>query len=312
VRDWGRPVAWPQGKQFAFTIFDDPDGQTLETSRLVYDFLGEMGFQTTISVWVVGPQREPNSGGETCASPAYLKHVQDLAVKGFEVAWHNATPHTSTREETAHALDQFRQHFGHDPISMANHYNGEALYWGPNRLSGIRRSLYLWLTRYKAANRHFGHVEGHPYFWGDLCHDRIRYCRNFIFSSLNSLRICPWMPYYDPERPWVNRWFAASEGAQGPAFMRTMSEANQDRLEEEGGACILYTHFGHGFTSNGKLQPDFVRLMRRLSRKGGWFVPAHTILDYLAARRGVFTLDASARSAIEWRWLAEKTFRGTS
>ena len=26
-----------------------------------------------------------------------------------------------------------------------------------------------------------------------------------------------------------------------------LTEAAQDRLEAEGGACIMYTHFGHGF-----------------------------------------------------------------
>jgi hypothetical protein len=312
VGDRPKPVAWPNGKRFAFTIFDDPDGQSLETSRIVYRFLTDLGFRTTIGVWPLGARRAPNSGGETCANPEYLDHVRRLAADGFEVAWHNATLHTSTREETAEGLDLFRAHFGRDPLSMANHYNGEALYWGPERLSGIRRSMYLLLTRHKAANQHFGHVEGHPYFWGDLCQERIRYCRNFIFPGLNTLRACPWMPYHDPDRPWVNRWFAGSEGAQGAAFLRVIREANQDRLEDEGGASIVYTHFGHGFVSDGKLNPSFVRLMRRLSQKNGWFVPVHVILDHLAAERGVFALDADTRRVIEWRWLAAKTLRGTS
>ncbi len=212
--DWLKPVVWPNGKRFAFTIFDDPDGQSLEVSRIVYRFLADLGFRTTIAVWPLAARRQPNSGGETCANPQYLEHVRKLAANGFEVAWHNATLHTSTREETAEGFDRFRGYFGHDPMSMANHYNGEALYWGPERLTGIRRSLYNLLTRFRAASRHFGHVEGHPYFWGDICRNRIRYCRNFIFSDFNTLRMCPWMPYHDPQRPWVNRWFAGSEGAQ--------------------------------------------------------------------------------------------------
>jgi hypothetical protein len=110
----------------------------------------------------------------------------------------------------------------------------------------------------------------------------------------------------------VNRWFAGSEGAQAPAFLKTIRDANQDRLEEDGGASIMYTHFGHGFVSDGKLDPTFARLMQRLSKKNGWFVPAHVLLDHLAAERGVFELNASARRRLEWRWLAEKTLRGTS
>ncbi len=148
--------------------------------------------------------------------------------------------------------------------------------------------------------------------WGDLCRERIRYCRNFVFSNLNTLRMCPWMPYHDPERPWVNRWFAGSEGAQGSAFLKAIRETNQDQLEAEGGASILYTHFGHGFVEGGRLKSEFVHLMERLSKKNGWFVPSSVILDHLAAERGVLTLDASLRRSLEWRWLEEKIFRGTS
>ena len=307
-----KPVAWPDGKRFAFTVFDDPDGQSLETSRLVYHFMADLGFRTTIAVWPLGTRREPNSGGETCANPEYLEHLRQLAEAGFEIAWHNATAHTSVREETQEGLEWFRLNFGHDPVSMANHYNGEALYWGPERVTGTRRLTYQLLTRFKRANQSFGHVEGHPWFWGDLSRERIRYCRNFVFENLNTLRACPWMPYYDPKRPWVNRWFAGSEGAQGPAFLKALAERNQDRLEAEGGASIVYTHFGHGFVDRGKLRPEFRRLMERLRKKNGWFVPAATILDHLAADRGVLTLNDSLRRALEWRWLGEKLFRGTS
>jgi hypothetical protein len=312
VADPEAAVRWPNGARFAFTVFDDPDGQSLETSSLVYRFLADLGFRTTIAVWPLAARREANSGGETCANPQYREHLMRLAGEGFEIAWHNAAPHTSTREETREGLERFRDYFGAHPLSMANHYNGEALYWGPARLTGLRRALYLALSRFSAAGRHFGHVEGHPNFWGDYCRERIRYCRNFVFADLNTLRACPWMPYYDPLRPFVNRWFAASEGAQGPTFLKTMADQNQDRLEAEGGAAIVYTHFGHGFVDNGKLRPEFVRLMERLRKKNGWFVPATTMLDHLAAERGVCTLDDRTRARLEWRWLAEKIFRGTS
>jgi hypothetical protein len=59
-------VAGRQG--FAFTVFDDPDGQSLETTRLVCSFLADLGFRTTIGVWPLDIRREPNSGGspESC------------------------------------------------------------------------------------------------------------------------------------------------------------------------------------------------------------------------------------------------------
>lgn len=312
MADQSKAISWPEGRRFAFTVFDDPDGQSLETSRLVYRFLDDLGFRTTVAVWPLGTRRKRNSEGETCERPEYVEHLRNLLAKGFEIAWHGATAHTSTREETLEGLNRFRQCFGAYPASMANHYNGEALYWGPSRLTGASRIAYQILTRRRSMNRHFGHVEGHPWFWGDLCRERIQYCRNFTFSNLNTLRACPWMPYHDPNRPWVNRWFASSEGAQGAAFFRVTSDAYQDRLEAEGGAAIVYTHFGHGFVENGKLRPEFQRLMKRLREKNGWFVPASVMLDHIAAQRGVFTLDDSTRRTLEWRWLGEKVFRGTS
>ena len=84
------------------------------------------------------------------------------------------------------------------------------------------------------------------------------------------------------------------------------------RLEAEGGACIMYTHFGHGYVQNGKLTPEFRRTMERLAAKNGWFVPVSALLDFLVQSRGATTLTQENRSRIETRWLWEKLFRGTS
>jgi hypothetical protein len=55
------------------------------------------------------------------------------------------------------------------------------------------------------------------------------------------------MPFHDPDRPFVKYWFASSEGPSVQTFNETLSEANQEKLEAEGGACIMYTHFANGF-----------------------------------------------------------------
>jgi hypothetical protein len=305
-------VTWPEGRRFAFTIFDDPDAQQLEGTRLVYSFLADLGIRTTVAVWPVAPRRKPNSPGETCANPAYRNFLLELKERGFEIAFHNATPHSSTREETIEAVDVFERYFAASPSSMANHYNEEAIYWGTARLTGWRRVVYDLATRGKNSGRFFGHIEGHPTFWGDVCQKRIRYCRNFVFSNINTLNACPWMPYSDPLRPYVARWFSASEGNNARAFLATIHDRHQDRLEEQGGACIMYTHFGHGFVNDGKLDPEFRRLMVRLARKGGWFVPTSTLLDFLAEERGITVLNDQRRRSLETHWLWEKLFRGTS
>ena len=302
-------VEWPAGRRFAFTVFDDPDAQALEAGREVYALLADLGFRTTKAVWLMEPP-ERNSPGETCASPAYLKFNLALQESGFEIAYHNGAPGTLERRDVIRSLDLFREYFGTDPASMANHYNGDAMYWGDARLSGPVRRVYKLLSR--GPKPHFGHVEGHPCFWGDVCRQRIRYCRNFVFRRLNTLSVCPYMPYTDPDRPYVQAWYAASEGANCRSFLRLCAESEQDRLEEDGGACIMYAHFGHGFVQDGALHPEFKRLMTRLAARNGWFVPVTTLLDQLRHRRGLHTLTAVQRSRMEATWLMGKLVHGTS
>jgi hypothetical protein len=120
------------------------------------------------------------------------------------------------------------------------------------------------------------------------------------------------MPYFDPQRPYVHGWYASSEGADAGKFLATVAEANQDRLEEEGGCCIMYTHFGKGFCQEGKLNPAFRSLMERLSRKGGWFAPVTDVLDHIVAQRGPHTITDGERARLEWAWLSQKLRGGTS
>ena len=309
-----RKIVWPDGKAFAFTVFDDPDGQSLAGSELVYGLLADLGFRTTKAVWPVGPVRERNSGGDTCASVPFRRHAVALKARGFEIAYHLAAPHSSAREETIDALDRFRDYFGTPPVSMANHYNREAIYWGASRLSGAARCLYHTVTLGRSAGRYRGHVQGSPYFWGDVCQAQIRYCRNFVFRDINTLRACPQMPYHNPMHPWMNFQFASTEGDQCAAFLAAINEAAQDRLESEGGACIMYTHFGLGFEDRGRAVPRFRDLMQRMSRKNGWFVPASTLLDYLLStkRESERILTPQDRRELEWRWLRQKLVHGTS
>jgi hypothetical protein len=307
-----RTVRWPDGKSFAFTIFDDPDGQTLEGCRTIYDFLTGLGFRTTIGVWPRAPIREANSPGETCDNPAYRGYVQSLQSRGFEVGYHNTTAHSSTRGEIAAGLEAFRDYFGGAPIAMANHYNAEAIYWGRSRLSGARRALYRTATLWRADDEFFGHVPRSAYFWGDLCKEYVRYCRNFVYAEANTLKACPWMPYHDPARAYVDHWYASSEGANIESFVRTLAPENQDSLEAEHGACIMYTHFGHWFVRDGQLDGRFRALIERLSRKNGWFVPVSTLLEHLRAARGDTVITNRERASMEWNWLRRKLVKGTS
>lgn len=306
-------IRWPEGKDFAFTVFDDTDLVTLANTKPVYDFCLGLGMQFTKSVWPLRGSAVPRVGGLTCEDQEYLAWTRQLQSAGVEIGYHLATYHTSTRNESEHGLERFRELYGHYPLSMANHTGcDECIYWGSARLSGINRTVYNLLTRRRRHGRYFGHVSDHPLFWGDLCKARIKYVRNFVTGEINTLKFCPSMPYYDPERPLVNYWFSASEGPEVRAFVRRISERNQDCLEAEGGACIMYTHFACGFVTDGKLNPRFEQLMTRLARKNGWFVPVATLLDYLLEQRGHREITRPERAQLERRWLGTKLFTGTS
>jgi hypothetical protein len=304
---------WPGGKTFAFTVFDDPDGDTLSARRHVYPLLYDLGILTSKAVWPIGPLRETNSDGETCADPDFRRDAQQLQDKGFEISYHSAAPHSCTRAEVIQSLEDFRSYFGSYPVTMANHYNADAMYWGQARLTGpVRRGIYNAMTLGKNRTRFSGQVETSPHFWGDHCREKIGYCRNLVYREINTLKACPLMPYHDPARPYVKEWFSSAEGAVCSSFNKTISEANQDQLEAEGGLCIMYTHFGKGFVEDGKINQRFRDLMTRLSKKNGWFVPVSTMLAYLREQNGKRIITEEQRSELEWRWLGNKCFYGTS
>lgn len=304
-------IKWPYGKDFAFTIFDDPDLDTVENVAAIYPFLSDLGFRTTKAVWPVRGQGTPKIGGSTCEDERYLNLVLSLKEQGFEIALHNVTHHTSTREQTARGLETFRRLFGHDPYSMANHSGcHENIYWESARVSGVQRLIYnmVNLNLNWRNNRSQGHIEASPLFWGDLCREKIKYVRNFVLGDINTLKACPAMPYHDPARPYVNSWFVASEGPRMESFNTMLSEKNQERLAGERGACIMYTHLASGFLEEGHLNARFKFLMERLSRMNGWFVPVRTLLDFVLQVRGEHSITCLERSELERQWLWHKLF----
>jgi hypothetical protein len=242
-----------------------------------------------------------------CEDSEYLGWALDLQAQGFEIGLHSVASGASRRDRTIAGIERFRALFGTAPISYTTHLtNPEGIYFGPARLSGCRRTLYEHYARKIHKMRFRGHVEGDEFFWGDICRATVKYVRNFVFADINTLKVCPEMPYHDPTKPYVNYWFASAEGKEVNRFVATISEANQDRLGEEGGACIMYTHFAYGFSSGSGIDRRFERLMRRLARMNGWFVPVRTLLDYLLEKKGPHELSPSERRRLEWRWLLHK------
>jgi hypothetical protein len=305
---------FPGNKTFAFSIFDDTDSSTLENIQPVYGLLRDLGFRATKSVWPLAGAPGARFGGETLQDREYLEFVQELQRDGFEIGLHNVRSGSAPREVVHRGFEEFRIRLGAYPTSHANHCdNSENIYWGSRRLNRTSARLaYNLGTRYQNGNFQ-GHVPGSEYFWGDLCKTHIRFVRNFVFDEVNLERVNPTLPYHDERKPFVNFWFSSCEGGDVTKFCSTLSEANQDRLVEESGICIMYTHFASGFASRGMLEPGFARLMRRLSRLDGWFVPVSELLEFLMSKKSEKkdrNIPAGELASMENRWLRYKLWVG--
>lgn len=296
---------FPASAKFAFSIFDDTDLSTVENVGPIYRLLSEIGMRTTKSVWPLASVAEAQVAGASLQDPDYLAFVLGLQRMGFEIALHNARNICSTRSEIRTGLDEFKRLMGHDPRVHTNHAgNRENLYWGPARFSTVA-PFYRAMT--SLHQRKFeGHIESSSYFWGDLCRERIEYVRNFVFREINLDRINPTMPYRDDRRPFVNMWFSSSEASDCATFCELLSEANQDRLEEEHGICIAYTHFACGFANDGVVHPRVEYLLRRLARKNGWFVPVSTLLDFVRQQRQTTSIPRAELEGMEREWLFDR------
>jgi hypothetical protein len=298
-------LSFPGGKRFAFTILDDTDDGTEASVGPVYDLLAAVGINATKTVWPVGcPEGSPIFfAGDTLDSPEYRRFVLALAERGFELAFHGATMESSERERVVRALERFRELFGSWPRVHANHaYNRDNLYWGTSRVDLAPVRWFYRLTNGRPIDWFQGHVEGSPYWWGDLCRARIDYVRNLTFDEVNLRNVNPSMPYHDPARPHVRWWFSATDVEDGPAFARTLDERAQDRLEAEGGICLVATHFGKQYVREGRVHPRIEGLIRRLASRPGWFPTVGELLDWLRAQRGSDRLPAAEWRSMQARW----------
>ena len=304
---------FPAQKRFAFTIFDDTDRSTLENTAPVYRFLSQIGLRTTKSVWCLPSVKTARIDGATLDDQRYREFIVELNKGGFEIALHNVRNYDTPRKLIKLGFDRFRDTLHLSPRIHCNHdTNRENLYWGPSRIEApAARLLYNAATRFKYRNFYGGHEERSPYFWGDICKNEITYVRNFVFNEINLDRVNPTLPYHDPTKPLVNFWFSSTEGGDVESFCKAISEANQDRLEEEGGVCIMYTHFAAGFAQQGQLHAAFSGLMRRLAAKNGWFVPVAQLLDHLRSINANAEIPRAERVNMERRWLFSKFRTGT-
>jgi hypothetical protein len=303
---------FPDGQRFAFTVIDDTDVSTVENIAPVYGLLERLGLRTTKTVWPLSTSVADSNfaGSESLEDPAYLDFVLDLKRRGFEITWHSPAMESSERREIELGMERFRELIGHYPRIHASHAeNRENPYWGHRR---VDIASLRWMLRRMSAfpEDHFlGDVEGSRYWWGDLAERHIQYARNLTFETTNLARVNPSMPYRDPHRPMMARWFSASDGPDVRAFCRLLEPSGQDRLEREGGFCIVATHFGKGFAPDGALDPEFVGTMERLAERPGWFPTVGELLDWLLEQRDSEDLPRWEWTRMQLRWFLEGFLR---
>jgi hypothetical protein len=157
--------------------------------------------------------------------------------------------------------------------------NRDNLYWG--------RHLYAfapfrWAAAWMIPHEFAGHDPSSEYFWGDAAQQHIDYVRRFTYPEINVRGVVPAMPYRLSNTPFVNYWFPTANGDRIVEFDRLLNTENLDRLEREGGVCLVYAHLGAGsFNKSGGVDPRFEARVAAVAGRNGWFVPATTILDYL-------------------------------
>lgn len=305
-------IAFPEGRRFAFTILDDTDDSTLENTVPMYALLERLGMRTTKTVWPLdspGGNKGRYHRGQTLEDADYRAWIVSLASKGFEIAFHNASMTSSTRERTIEGLELVREVVGHFPTLHCNHgQNEENLYWGLDRYVGPIRRFGPLLGRFiEGPSRYLGNDEDSAYFWGDVALERFRYVRAFAFERVNCATIPPGGPFIDPRKPWVRCWFNTADAPSARYFKRLLTPPRVAELRDRGGWCIVSTHLGKGFVrSDGRVDPEIEQVLGAIAELDGWFVPASELLDHLSQSRPPANLTNLDRLHLETAHLADR------
>ena len=298
-------MPYPDGKEFAVSFVDDTDESKRDNTEPVYAFLDSHNMMGTKTVWIMRKRRPSefrlskvksttykNDKSSTLEDEGYFYFIQSLAEKGFEIALHGVSGGNNFREEIIEGIERFKKLFADYPKIYAFHErNIENLYAGCAKLDFW---FFKLLEKLIHKSQYQGHIENSPYFWGDVAKEKIKYMRLpfHTINEVNTLKVSPNMPFHDEQRPYVNYWFASSDGSDCSRFIKLLRKENVDRIKKENGACIIYTHFAKGFAdpNNGYcLHRGFEDVIKYLcSHSDVWLPTATKLLDRLLSLQEVW------------------------
>src|SRR5262245_12887569 len=318
-------VLWPPFPHRAgFCITDDTDAATLQSVRIVYDFLASIGLRSSKTVWAFTPSEPcgipalPPSilRGITLEDPAYLDYCATLGEHGFEICLHGASAGNNVRDRTARALALLEQRIGLPGTYVCHAKNAENPYWHEKVAPrGLAQRLLALGSRYRCS----GEDPRSPYFWGDLCLEKVRHIRLFRTRNVNTLADNPSMPYYDPEKPWVASWFSATKRS----FADATTPESLAQLRRERGLCVLYQYM-HRYADlgAGRVQDGFrVSAERLMGTSDVWVDNTSAVMDRLRriqgailARRGrnLWVGNAGASEVLDMQIVAPASARAAA
>jgi hypothetical protein len=169
------------------------------------------------------------------------------------------------------------------PTYVCHAKNADNPYWQEKT---VAKGPLRWMLELYARGHHCsGEDPESPYFWGDVCRDRVRYIRLLRTAEIDTLSVNPSMPYHEAEKPYVRHWFSATKRS----FRDCTTAAALDGLERSRGACVLYQYLCRYADPRHGVAPAFRAGLERLSsRPAIWVDTAGVLLDRLRRMQAVW------------------------
>ncbi|MBR4173195.1 MAG: hypothetical protein IKR46_02360, partial [Clostridia bacterium] len=144
---------------------------------------------------------------------------------------------------------------------------------------------------------------------GDFFKEHIKFVRNRTFLETDTLKADKRLVYRETGKEYSNYWFSSSDGMRLKSFLKLLTKEKVDRLIENGGCAIVYTHFAYDFVGeDGQLNKEFEKTIDYISSKNGWFVPASELLEYVL-KDNDFEPSKCYERKMDMKWLLQRILK---